>query len=265
METYTCKQLIEICKRHGIKNYSNKKKALIIDLIIKSNISTVFTNTRSHDAKIKHRTEVQSHGFIWESEILSKRFGIMPGEISYSNAMDIPEEHNLISSVNISIKTTCNPKMICMADAMSLYKHTASNASFNLLVIIYAQIDLGKKIAEIVEINLQDSHDLLFGKLGIDELAGLDTLIKKVPQKRSPTTEEHEEIYNMRDKLQKKCYLQLNVKCNSQQSRLQCSFNKFQEFIAMNPERIIYHSRNNIYHDISLTEILGIPPRKFKK
>ena len=298
METFTCKQLIDLCKKHGIKNYSNKKKALIIDLINKSNISTVFANTRSHDRAIPiarspdcaipiarspdcaieygdekacakkitiTRTEVQNHGFIWESEILFKCFKLAPGSITYCNAMDIPQEKNMISYVNISIKTTCNPKVICMADAISLYKHTAKCETLHLLIIIYEQIDIGKKIKEIIEIDLQSAHELLFGDLSFAELSALNTLIRKVPQKRSPSAEEHSQMYSLRNELQKKCYLQLNIKCNSQQSRLQCSFNKFHEFLARYPERIIYRSYNNLYNDIELSEVLYIGPRTFKK
>jgi hypothetical protein len=146
-----------------------------------------------------------------------------------------------------------------MADAMTLYRHK----SFHMIVIIYEQIYIGKQIKEIIEINLTESHELLFGDLSLSELSELDSLIKKVPQKRSPTNEEHEAMYALRDTLQQKCYLQLNIKCNSQQSRLQCSFNKFQDFIKKCPDRILYHSFNNTYHDVNLTEVLNIKPRTF--
>lgn len=260
----TCKQLIEICKKQGIKNYSNKKKALIIDLINKSNISTIYLNTRSHDKKIT-RNEVQAHGFKWESEIILKHFRIVPESITYCSKMDIPIELNTISYVNISIKTTCNPKVICMADALSLFKATIKRVPLHLIVIIYVQEDLIKRIKEIIEINLCDAHELLFGTISQEELSHLDSIIKTVPQKRTPSLEEHATMYALKDELQKKTYLQLNIKCNSQQSRLQCSFNKFQDFITKNTDRICYRSDDNCYYDVKLSATIESGPRKFKK
>ena len=56
--------------------------------------------------------------------------------------------------------------------------------------------------------------------------------VKEIPNKRKPTKEEHRIMYELRDKIQKKSnYIKLNIKCNSTQSRVQCSFNKFKLFL----------------------------------
>jgi hypothetical protein len=53
-------------------------------------------------------------------------------------------------------------------------------------------------------------------------------------------------MYIMRDNLQMMSgAIHLDIKCNSSQSRLQCSFNRFQEFIEKNPKKLVAKSNNN--------------------
>ena len=53
-------------------------------------------------------------------------------------------------------------------------------------------------------------------------------------------------MYIMRDNLQMLSgAIHLDIKCNSSQSRLQCSFNRFQEFVEQNPKKIIAKSNTN--------------------
>lgn len=169
--------------------------------------------------------------------------------------MDIPKELNKINNAAISIKTTGRPNTICMADVIRLYNITSSHEPFHLIVLIYDQIDDYKKIKNVVEINMTGSHELLFGHVKLDELKSLDSAVKAIPQKRSPTKEEHTELYKMKAELQQFMYIQLNIKCNSQQSRLQCSFNRFSDFLSMYPERIIEKSAGNIFRGIELIDI----------
>ena len=66
---------------------------------------------------------------------------------------------------------------------------------------------------------------------------------KIVPQKRKPTKEEYDKMYELRDAIQPFMgAIHLDIKCNSTQSRLQCSLNRFQEFMQKYPERIVAKS-----------------------
>jgi 4-hydroxybenzoate polyprenyltransferase len=55
-----------------------------------------------------------------------------------------------------------------------------------------------------------------------------------------------------------------NIKCNSTQSRLQCSFNRFQEFIEKNPEKIVAKSNTNEFRGGSISPSIISSRRNFK-
>ena len=59
--------------------------------------------------------------------------------------------------------------------------------------------------------------------------------------------------------------IHLDIKCNSQQSRLQCSFNHFQEFLAKNPDRIIAQSSSGSFRGGSITEEIASGRRTFNR
>ena len=90
--------------------------------------------------------------------------------------------------------------------------------------------------------------------------------MKEVPQKRKPTPEEYSAMYAVRDELQPfSGAIHLDIKCNSTQSRLQCSFNHFQDFLEKNPERIIAQSGSGSFRGGSITEEIASPRRIIKK
>lgn len=209
--------------------------------------------------------EVQLHGFSWEKEILSKVYSVKD-DIPYTSKADIPAEFNSLDGVDVSIKTTGNKNCVYMADCLRFYDSLEND--IQLIVIHYKQNDLTKTkiLKSITQLNLKNSRELLFGGLTRDEIERLDALVKRVPQKRKPTKEEHSEMYALKKELQKKSgAIRLDIKCNSQQSRLQCSFNKFETFKEKNPGLILHHSESNVFRGGELTKELVSDRRKFVK
>lgn len=209
-------------------------------------------------------SEVQAHGFSWEKELLSI-YGATPEEIKeikYTSKMDLPAALNRINGCDLSIKTT-GSNCVCMADCLRVFD-MVSGPKIHMTVVKYKQVKDIKKVTNIIEIDLTNSRELLFGTLTREQIESLDAVVKAIPQKRKPTPEEHKNMYDIKKKLQKLSgAIHLDIKCNSQQSRLQCSFNKFQLFIENNP-RIIEKSNTNEFRGGSITKEIQSLCRKFK-
>jgi len=215
------------------------------------------------------KKEVQAHGFLWERQLLTRVYGATAEEIatlSYTSPYDLPVVMNRTTKANLSIKTT-GSNTICMGDALRIFDEVSNKEGgpLHLTVVRYAQeTATTKRIKEIIEVNLTDSQALLFGTATRADIEALDRLVKAVPQKRSPTPEEHAAIYALQKLLKAKLKgIYLNVKCNSQQSRLQCSFNKWAAFIAANPDRVVAKSTGASLHGGAIDETIESGPRKF--
>jgi len=181
------------------------------------------------------RGEVQAHGFRWEKEILNNVYNV-DVKIKYTNEHDLPAEFN--NGVNLNIKTTGDSNTVCMADCIRFYESLDTN--LNLIVIIYKQEEEKKVIQRVVKVDLTKSKNTLFGDITKEDLEMLVKKVKSVPTKRKPTEEEYTCMYELRDKIQSKSkYIHLDIKCNSTQSRVQCSFNKFKTFLKEEKKRII--------------------------
>jgi hypothetical protein len=198
--------------------------------------------------------EVQKHGFKWEHDILTNVYKATPEElkkIRYSAKFDLPAEFNHLSHENISVKTTGTPNTICMGDALRVFDEVNSGESFHLVVVTYQQVDAVKVLKEVVELKLTGAKDLLFGHITRSQLDMLDTAIKQVPANRSPTEEEKKRIKDAQKvallAMGPTAALYLNPKCNSTQSRLQCSFNKFTQFVKDHPELVVASSEANVF------------------
>ena len=153
-----------------------------------------------------------------------------------------------------------------MADSLRMFDAVNSNTPFHLLVIVYVQQENIKIIKSIVELDLTNSRELLFGSITRSQLEELDKTIKSVPQKQKPTKEQHATMYSMQYALQVLSgAMYLNIKCNSTQSRLHCSFNQFQTFIEQPPEKIIAKSNTNEFRGGSISSQIISPRRVFKK
>jgi len=205
--------------------------------------------------------EVQAHGFSWEKEILAI-YGATPEElkdIKYTSKMDLPAALNRINGCDLSIKTT-GSNSVCMADCLRVYD-MVSGPTIHMIVVQYKQIKDIKRVTNIIEVDLTNSRELLFGTLTRAQIESLDAAVKSIPQKRKPTPEEHKHIYAIKKDLQKLSgAIRLDIKCNSQQSRLQCSLNKIQSVDT----RIIEKSNTHEFRGGSITKEILSCCRKFK-
>ncbi len=222
-------------------NYRNAKK-LVTGPVTKKELDDIVTEFKKTLGPLKKtlgpqsRNEVQSHGFRWEQEVLKNIYNIT-SKIKYTNEMDLPGELN--NGVNLSIKTTGSYNTVCMADCLRFFD-SLQNEKLHLMVILYKQ-ELDKKVIErVVQLDLTNSIKLLFEDVSRKELEELVKKVKEVPSNRKPTDKEHKEMYKIRDNLQARLkYIKLNIKCNSTQSRVQCSFNKFKKFLEENNALIV--------------------------
>lgn len=154
-----------------------------------------------------------------------------------------------------------------MSDCLRLHDAVRSGKPFHLVVVHYIQDKKKKtkKIKHITEIDLTSSVELLFGNLNRSQLEELVKVVKSVPQKRKPTKEEHQTIYDIRNNLQTNSgSILLNIKCDKTQSRLQCSFNHFQEFIEKNPDRVVTKSNTNEFRGGVISMEISSGQRVFK-
>jgi hypothetical protein len=278
----TIKELVALCKEKGVKGYSRKKKAELVDMLYSATTTLVseLKNKAKTDIKVEspvklektsQKKEVQSHGFSWEKEIICNIYRATNeelNEIKYNSKMDLPANLNRLDKCDISVKTTCNQNAICMADCLRVFDAVSSRKPIHMVVVYYIQDDTNntKKIKTITEVDLTDSRKLLFGALTRSQIEKLDKAVKSVPHKRKPTEEEYSKMYALRDSLQKMSgAIHLDIKCNSTQSRLQCSFNRFQQFIDKNPKKIIAKSNTNEFRGGTISSQITSSRRVFKK
>lgn len=216
------------------------------------------------------RKEVQSHGFVWEYEIITKVYGATPEELSsikYTSKMDLPSNMNHLDNCDVSIKTSCSMNAVCMADCLRAFDAAWSGNPIHMVVIHYIQDDTNcvKKLSTITEVNLTNSREQLFGTITRAQLETLVAAVKSVPQKRKPTDDEYTKMYAIRDSLQPLSNaIHLDIKCNSTQSRVQCSFNHFQEFIEKNPTRVVAKSNTNEFRGFTISSEVASSRRAFK-
>jgi hypothetical protein len=213
--------------------------------------------------------EVQKHGKIWETEILNRVYGATRDElasIGYGDKFDLPGNLNRLGGAHISVKTTGRESTVDMADCLRLWDAVKSGVPFHVVVIIYEQKGSVKKVTEIVEVDLTSATGRLFGWVTRDDIEALDFLVKMVPQKRKPTPEEHARMYEFRNEMKARAgALNFNIKCNSTQSRLQCSFSNFRKFLEENPERVVARSKSHEFRGGAISAELVSGPRVFKK
>jgi hypothetical protein len=222
--------------------------------------------------KTPNQMEVQKHGFQWEKDLIYNLYGATEQELkektNYTSKVDLPGSLNRLDGVDISIKTTKTENAVCMGDCLRVYDSVCQETPLHMTVIHYQQVSDKKKLKTITQVNLTGSLKLLFGNITREQLEELDRAVKAIPQKRSPTKDEKENIYAIRDAIQEaenNSAIHLDIKCNSTQSRLQCSFNRFQKFLEENPDRIIAHSKTGDFRGKKVLEEICSKLRVFKK
>ena len=219
---------------------------------------------------VEHKQSVptQGHGFSIEKDIMRTIYHMTEEEIKsipYTSKVDIPANLNRLDHCDVSIKTSCTPNTVCMADCLRFYDSVCSGNPIHMIVVHYRQIGDIKKITTIIEIDLTDSCEALFGSLTRVEIETLDRAVKAVPQKKKPSEEDRKIMYDIRDSLQKKSgAIHLDIKCNSTQSRLQCSFNRFQQFLESHPTRVVAKSNTHEFRGGALSPEIVSSRRVFK-
>ncbi len=214
--------------------------------------------------------ETQKHGFVFENKLILPLYAhdiSMISGIKYTSRYDLDKKDNKYG-FNLQVKSTSRKNSVCMADVCRVYEDVCEG--YHLLVVVYTQENKKKKVGEIVEVDLTGMTKELFGDVTMRDIRRLDRCIKKVPQKRSPTEEERKDIYDLRDEIQSRIYdtggcIHLDPKCNSQQSRLQCSFNKFQDFLDSYPDRIVAKSEGGMFRGSSIHYEIESDKRTFNK
>lgn len=220
---------------------------------------------------VMSRNEVQKHGFTLEKEIIRNVFHVSDDDlkkIKYTSKMDLPAVLNKLDGCDLSIKTTGSPNTVCMGDCLRIYDSVSSEKPLHLVVIMYKQDDVKntKNVTEIIEVDITGLKYILFRDIKREDIEELDKAVKKVPQSRSPTPEEHAAMYSIQKKLiDKKGEIYFNIKCDSKQSRLQCSFNSFSEFIKRNPDKIVARSNTNEFRGGIISMEIESGRRKLKK
>jgi len=216
------------------------------------------------------KREVQSHGKIFENEILKIYVEDEKSEeikkIKYTEKYDLPSHLNSINNANLSVKSTQNINNVCMGDALRLFD-SSEKEKIHIIVVKYEQNDLKntKKVNSIIEFDMSDSRNILFGSLTREQIQELDKVVKEVPRNRKPNNEEKIRISSIKKNVSTiSGILKFCVKCNSQQSRLQCSLN-FKKLIENNSERIIEYNNTNILHGKQIIEEIVSGRRKFNK
>ena len=147
------------------------------------------------------RKEVQAHGLQVEKEIICNVFGVTNEElekIGYTSKMDLPASLNRLDRCDVSIKTSCSQNTVCMADCLRVFDAVSSGSPIHMVVVHYIHDDTNntKKITTIIEVDLTNSCDLLFGTITRSQIEELDKIVKSVPQKRKPTEEEYKKMYS---------------------------------------------------------------------
>lgn len=205
--------------------------------------------------------EVQLHGFTWQNELL-RVYGATPEELrtlSYTEKDDLPGRFNRLQpGVSISVKTTGTRNSVCMGDALRVYDSVFSTQPIHIVVLTYTQTETTKQLQSIVEVDLTNSGPLLFGDLRRTDIEALDKLVKAIPHGRRSDDERYEYKELQATLAKSMTGLCLNPKIDSKkQRRLQCSFNRFIDFVQNNPGRVVAKCEmNGVFRDTQiLTEL----------
>jgi hypothetical protein len=192
--------------------------------------------------------ESQKHGFTFENEVL-KAYGLDPTALSYTRAHDIPAELNTKEGKNISIKAS-GSKSVDMGDVLRIFNETSSPTEPILLTVLFYQQDGDKKkLKEIHQVDLTNSHAILFGTVTLEELKDYVKLVKAIPH-GPPSLETRDSYITGAQALNRKMgYVHVRPKVDSKsQRRVQCSFPNFHTFTRMFPERVITKITDGILH-----------------
>jgi len=215
--------------------------------------------------------ENQEHGKTWEKDIALNVFGVTEEEydaIPHTERNDIHGELNrLDKGTNISIKTT-GGDTVCMADVSRMFENVGNGERYHMVVIMYKQNSKAtKKLYRIIELDLTNSRELLFGTAPKDEINELVEYVKAIPKgiPRDVRAEHSATYLPMAKNIRMKNggYISYAPKVDSEgQRRVQCCIPKFSKFVKEHPERVIYESQTGEFRGGTITEEIVSPPRQ---
>jgi hypothetical protein len=215
---------------------------------------------------------VQGHGITWEKDILLSVFGVPRVILDARKAnakFDLEGKYNTLDpSVNLSIKAA-GSNTVNMGDCQRVFDVVSSNTPFHIIVIKYKQYlnpDI-KRVKRITEMDLTGAKKLLFGDLTKEQIKHLDMSIKEnVPKCTYPSATNKANLGSIKKSISGSLRAtRLDIKCSTNQRRLQFSIRNWQKFINDNPELVISDSSDNEFRGGAIRHKLYSSPRSSKK
>lgn len=172
--------------------------------------------------------ENQQHGFLWESEIKTKVFGLT-GPDPYTAIHDVDRVRNTLNpNENVSIKTTGNATL-CMGDALRVFEYEAG-VEHTCIVVQYVQRDEQKVLTNAYELDLT-KREILWNRVTKQDVEDLDRLVRSMPTNRRDPEIDRAIAQKKKELNAKSGAVKFNPKIDSKtQRRLQCSIPKFASY-----------------------------------
>lgn len=213
-------------------------------------------------------TEVQSHGLLFEDQVIQKITGITKTQLqkkiagAYTASMDIPVCE--YSDHNYSIKVSKQGKSVGCGDILRFYKHCAAEP-FTIVIGSWWQINPEtKQYREVTEFSISPEHlQILFNKISLQQLTDFVSYVKSIePGKaaqmahRKLWKQKRQDIYDASGQ----GLLKIDAKIDSKdQRRVQCSF----DIAELKASGIPYSVYTDRYRDIELPYEVQGKPRSF--
>ncbi len=175
--------------------------------------------------------ENQQHGFLWESEIKTKVFGLT-GQDPYTAVHDVDRGRNSLNpNENVSIKTTGNTTL-CMGDALRVFEYEAG-VEHTCIALQYVQRDQQKVLTNVYELDLT-KREILWGSVTKQDVEELDRLVRSMPPNRRDPEIDRAIAQKKKELNAKSGAMRFNPKIDSKtQRRLQCSIPKFATYLDL--------------------------------
>ena len=205
-------------------------------------------------------SESQSHGFLIQNQILKKYYDYIELDSSrYTSKYDLCSEYNNVDPdrCNISIKSTVSKKRVDMGDALRVF-NSSKEDNLNMIVVHLVQDETKKKIVSVVQVNLTSQRELLFGEILCSDIETLKFMVKQ----KDMENEAREFTKHLNQKLK---YIQLNIKIDTKQRRLQCSFFNFPAFLLENQSLIVHQSNGPVFRGVKLDDVVSGKRKRNKK
>lgn len=172
----------------------------------------------------------QQHGFLWETEIKTKVFGLT-GSDPYTAVHDVDRSRNILNpNENVSLKVT-GSDTLCMGDALRVFNYE-DGVQHTCIVIQYDQQDAVKRLTHVYELDLMQ-RELLWGSVTKEDIEALSSLVRSMPNGRRDPEIDRAITQKKKELNAKSGIVRFNPKIDHEnQRRLQCSIPKFQTYAA---------------------------------